>query len=136
MAESRTGTITHSMNQNTMTTLPIHITPHHLSLSPPLRDFVSMKFAKVRRFASDAVAADIVLRRHHGTGSGKRFSASARLAVPGRDVHASATHADLHTAVVKLVSTLARRSRKRKTRLARTYRPRRAGRAQESRTAA
>jgi putative sigma-54 modulation protein len=120
------------MNQNTMTTLPIHITPHHLNLSPPLREFVCMKFEKVHRIASDAVAADLVLRRHHGTSSGLRYSASARLAVPGRDVHGSATHADLYTAVVKLVATLARRSRKRKTRLARTYRPLRTGSARKS----
>lgn len=93
MAESRTGTITHFMNQNPMSALPIHITPHHLNPSLPLRDFVSTKFAKVRRFASDAVAADIVLRRHHGTASGKRFSASARLAVPGSATHSTATHA-------------------------------------------
>jgi ribosomal subunit interface protein len=129
LAESRTGTITHFMNQNTMTTLQIHITPDHLNLCPPLRDFVCMKFEKVHRIASDAVAADIVLRRQHGTSSGPRFSVSARLAVPGRDIHASATHADLHPAVVKLVAMIARRSRKRKARLARTYRPRRAGRA-------
>jgi putative sigma-54 modulation protein len=118
------------MDHNTMHNLPIHITPHHLSLSPPLREFVALKFGKVRRFSKDAVAADIVLRRHHGSSDGPRFSASARLAVPGRDVHGSATHADLYTAVVKLVGTLARRSRKRKTRIARTNRARRAGNAQ------
>jgi putative sigma-54 modulation protein len=114
------------MIQN-MTTLPIHITPHHLSLSQALRDFVCLKLAKVSQFAGDALAADIVLRRHHGTANGKRFSASARLALPGRDIHASATHADLYTAVVRLVATLARRSRKRNTRLAKTHTQRRAG---------
>src|SRR6187431_1795934 len=107
MAESRTETSTLSMIQNTMTTLPIHITPHHLSLSPALRDFVGLKLAKVPQFASDVLAADVVLRRHHGTAHGKQFSASARLALPGRDIHGSATHADLYTAVVKLVATLA-----------------------------
>lgn len=125
MAEPRTGSSTLSMIQNTMTTLPIHITPHHLSLSQALRDFVCLKLAKVTQFAGDALAADIVLRRHHGTANGKRFSASARLALPGRDIHASATHADLYTAVVRLVATLARRSRKRNTRLAKTHTRRR-----------
>jgi len=105
------------MNETNTTTWPIHITPHHLTLSPALREFAEKKLAKVPRFSSDALAADMVLRRHHGTADGKRFSASARVALPGRDLHATATHADLYTAIVKLVARLGRGSRKRKTRL-------------------
>src|SRR5690606_26767740 len=41
------------MNKLNSTALPIHITPHHLSLSPALADFVREKLAKVPRFASD-----------------------------------------------------------------------------------
>lgn len=104
----------------TDTTMPIHITPHHLRLSPALSAFVHQKIAKVPRFANDVLASDIVLRRHHGTADGKRFSASARVALAGNDIHATATHADLYTAIVKLVARLARRSRKRKTHLAKT----------------
>jgi ribosomal subunit interface protein len=107
------------MIQDTMTTIPIHITPHHLSLSPALREFACEQLAKVQRFAGDALAAEFVLRRHHGTAQGKQFSASGRVAFPGRDIHASATHADLYTAIVKLAARLARSSRKRKTRRAR-----------------
>jgi len=121
MDESRTPPSTQSMINNTLAALPIHITPHHLSLSPTLRDFVCMKLAKIPRFASDVLAADLVLRRHHGRANGKQFSASARLALPGRDIHGSATHADLYSAIVQLVATLVRRSRKRSTRLAKTY---------------
>jgi len=113
------------MNKTTTTALPIHITPHHLRLSPALCDFVHTKLAKVPRFATDVLATDIVLRRHHGTADGKLFSASARLALAGRDIHASASHADLYTAIVKLVGLLARRSRKRKTRLANIHAKRR-----------
>ena len=109
------------MNETNRTTLPIHITPHHLRLSPALSEFVYDKFAKVPRFANDVLATDVVLRRHHGSSEGPRFSASARLALAGHDIHASATHADLYTAIVKLVETLARRSRKRKTRLMKAH---------------
>jgi ribosome hibernation promoting factor len=112
------------MNRTTTTALPVHITPHHLSLSPALREFVHSKLAKVPRFAADALLADIVLRRHHGTAEGKRFSASARLALPGRDIHASAEHSDLYTAIVNLVAKLTRRSRERKTRFAKARSPR------------
>jgi ribosomal subunit interface protein len=81
-----------------------------------LSGFVYGKLAKLPRFAGDAVAADIVLRRHHGTAEGKHFSASARLALPGRDVHATVTHADLYTAISRLTKKLGRRSIKRKAR--------------------
>jgi putative sigma-54 modulation protein len=106
------------MNETTTNMFPIHVTPHHLSLSPALRDFACQQLTKVQRFCSDALAEYLVLRRHHGTADGKRFSASARLAFAGPDIHATATHADLYTAIVKLVARLARLSRKRKTRLA------------------
>jgi putative sigma-54 modulation protein len=108
------------MNQTDITSIPIHITPHHLRLSPSLRVFVLTKIGALPRFASDALAADVVLRRHHGASMGKQFSASARLALPGADIHGSATHTDVYTAVANLAARLARRSRKRKTRLAKS----------------
>lgn len=102
-----------------MTNLPIHITPHHLHLSPALSEFVSDKIATVARVAGDILSADVVLRRRSGTVTG--FSASARLALPGRDIHGQATSASPYAAIEKLVSKLARLARKRKTRLAKSF---------------
>lgn len=102
-----------------MTNLPIHITTHHLSLSDSLRQFVRRKIAPVTRFAHDALAAEIVLRRHGGAAT--RFSASARLALPGRDIHGRAVDPDAYVAIGKLVAKLARLLRKRKTRLAKAF---------------
>jgi regulator of nucleoside diphosphate kinase len=73
----------------------------------------------VTRFAHDAVAAEIVLRRHNGAKT--RFSASARLALPGRDVHGRAVDWNLYVAIGKLVAKLGRLLRKRKTRLAKKF---------------
>lgn len=98
-----------------MTNLPIHITTHHLSASNALHRFAREKVSSVCRFANDALAADVVLR-HHG-GAKERFSASARLALPGRDIHGRAVAGNLYAAIGKLVAKLARLSRKRKTRL-------------------
>jgi putative sigma-54 modulation protein len=103
-----------------MTNLPIHITPHHLHISSSLRDFISGKIATVARVAGDILSADVVLRRRSGNVMG--FSASARLALPGHDIHGQATSADPYTAIGKLVARLARLARKRKTRLAKTFR--------------
>ena len=79
-----------------MTHLPIHITTHHLSLSDSLGRFARKKIGPVTRFAHDAIAAEIVLRRHNGAET--RFSASARLALPGRDVHGRAVDRNLYVA--------------------------------------
>jgi putative sigma-54 modulation protein len=103
-----------------MTELPIHITTHHLHLSDPLRLIVRNKLAPVTRFANDAIAAEIVLRRRGGTKT--RFSASARVALPGQDVHGQAVHGNLYAAIGKLVEKLGRLLRKRKTRLAKAFR--------------
>jgi len=99
-----------------MTNLPIHITTHHLSLSDSLRRFARKKILPVTRFAHDALAAEIILRRHNGARI--RFSASARLALPGWDVHGRAEDSNLYVAIGKLVAKLNRLLRKRKTRLA------------------
>lgn len=97
--------------------LPIHITPHHLTLTPTLVAKVREKIGPLVRIGGDAVRADVVLRLHHGSLQGQQFSASARLAMPGRDVHASVTDANLYKAITTLESLLARRLRKRKTRI-------------------
>lgn len=102
-----------------MTHLPIHITTHHLSLSDALSRFAREKISSIRRFANDALAAEVVLRRDAGRVT--RFSASVRLALPGRDIHGRAVASDLYAAIGKLVAKLARLSRKRKTRLAKTF---------------
>jgi ribosomal subunit interface protein len=96
-----------------MTDLPIHISTHHLQLSDALRDFVRKKIAPVNRFASDALAAEIVLRRHGG--AKRRFSASARVALPGRDVYGRTVHVDLYVAICRLMRRLARLLRKQDT---------------------
>lgn len=111
-------------NDTDMNNLPIHITPHAIELSFPLRKFIEKKISRVSRFAGDVLSAEVVVREKSGaTGL---FSVSARLALPGRDVQANAVNANFYAAINQLVSRLARLSRKRKTRFEK--RKRRAGR--------
>ena len=99
-----------------MTNPPIHITPHNLTLSPALQQFIRRKMSALSRFAGDMLAAEIILRGKPG--APYPFSLSARLALPGRDIQGNAVHENLYTAIDQLVAKLARLSRKRKTRLA------------------
>jgi len=102
-----------------MTKLPIHITTHHLIINDGLHRFVLKKIGTLKRFANDALMAEIVLRRDGPTAF--RFSAVARLSLPGRDIHARANDSNIYSAIHHLVSKLARLSRKRKTRLSRNH---------------
>jgi ribosomal subunit interface protein len=102
-----------------MTNPPIHITPHNLTLSPALQQFIRRKMSALSRFAGDMLAAEIILRGK--SDAPHLFSLSARLALPGRDVQGNAVHENLYTAIDQLVAKLARLSRKRKTRLAKKF---------------
>src|ERR1051325_10387709 len=109
-----------------MNALPVHITPHGIELSFALRQFIEKKISRVSRFAGDILSAEVVLREKSGANG--LFSVSARLALPGRDVHSNAVHVNFYAAINQLVARLARLSRKRKTRFEK--RKRRAGRLQ------
>jgi ribosomal subunit interface protein len=72
------------------------------------------------RFAGDILSADVVVRG--ASGAAHRFSVNARLALPGHDIQGRAANANLYTAIKQLAAKLARLSRKRKTRIAKTTR--------------
>ena len=108
-----------AINPNKMTNPPIHITPHNLTLSPTLQQFIRRKMSALSRFAGDMLAAEIILRGK--SNAPHLFSLSARLALPGRDIQGNAVHENLYTAIDQLVAKLARLSRKRKTRLAKKF---------------
>src|SRR5436190_22516176 len=104
------------MNRIDTHALPVNLTAHPLRRSLTSREFADHNLANSPRFPDEALRMDLVVRRHGGTYGDVRFSASARLPLPDRDVHATAVHADLHTAIVKLVERLVRRSRRREIR--------------------
>jgi ribosomal subunit interface protein len=98
-----------------MTKLPIHIIAHHLVIDDALRGFVLKKVGGLRRFTNDALAAEVVLRRDAERAI--RFSAVARVSLPGRDLNARADSTNIYSAIQRLVLKLVRLARKRKTRL-------------------
>jgi ribosome-associated translation inhibitor RaiA len=105
------------MNRTYTTTLPVHTTASHVQLRPTMRDFAHNHPSDVTRPSDDALRMDLVIRRHGGASQDGRFSASGRVALLGRDIHATAVHPDLYTAIVKLVGRLVRRFGARKTRV-------------------
>jgi ribosomal subunit interface protein len=98
-----------------MTKLPIHIIAHHLVIDDALKGFVLRKVGGLRRFTDDALAAEVVLRQDSERAI--RFSAVARVSLPGRDLNARADSTSIQGAIQRLVLKLVRLVRKRKTRL-------------------
>lgn len=114
------------MNRIDTHALPVNLTTHHRRRNLTSSEFADRNLAKSSRFPDEALRMDLVIRRHGSDAEDGRFSASARLPLPGRDIHATAVHADLPTAIVKLIERLVRRSHRRRTRAGNTNAPRRA----------
>jgi putative sigma-54 modulation protein len=107
-------------NSTAITHVPIHITAHHVHLSEFIHNFLKEKIGALARLSKDVLAIDVVLKRTTDPAN-ERFATSVRLAVPGRDIHSQAAAQDLYVAIGLVAAKLARRIRKRKTRLSKTY---------------
>ena len=110
---------TTAINPNKMTNPPIHITPHNLTLSPALQQFIRRKMSALSRFT--VTRSRPKLFSEASPDAPYLFSLSAQLALPGRDIQGNAVHENLYTAIDQLVAKLARLTRKRKTRLAKKF---------------
>ena len=98
--------------------MKFHLVPHKLQLTETIQNFTEEKLAALEEISADVQSADIVLTQDGSVNLAKRFTVSVRLAVPGNDVRASETGADLYAAIDRVQRKLARRLRKRKTRFA------------------
>jgi putative sigma-54 modulation protein len=97
--------------------MQIHLSPRHLTLTAAIHGFVAEKIMRLEDIANQILAAHVVLLQDESAPPARRFCVKVHLALPGPDVHASDTEADLYAAIDKVSSKLARQLRKRKTRL-------------------
>jgi len=100
-----------------MNPMQIHLNPRNVRITSSLRDFVAEKLARLGGMVSDIVQAHVVFKRTDTAAKESHFSVNVRLAVPGKDVFASDSDGSLYAAIDKVSAKLARRLRKRKTRL-------------------
>ncbi|MDB6174082.1 MAG: lrtA [Chthoniobacteraceae bacterium] len=98
--------------------MKFHIVPHHLQLTEALQIFTEEKLSVLDEISADVQSAEVVLAQDLGVNPEKRFTVNVRLPVPGKDVYASNTGADLYAVIDGVQSKLARRLRKRKTHFA------------------
>ncbi len=97
--------------------MKIHLDPSNVSASSSLRSFVSEKLDRLGEMVADILSAHVVFKRDNTPSADSHFRVKVRLAVPGKDVFASDRAGDIYSAIDKVSAKLARRLRKRKTRL-------------------
>ena len=97
--------------------MQIHLSPRHLRLTAAIHRHAAEKVAHLEELAGDIVAAHIVLMHDEAAKPDDRHTVKVHLAIPGPDIHAEESHADLYAALDLVMDKLARQLRKRKTRL-------------------
>lgn len=83
--------------------MQINLTGHHIEITPPLREYVQNKFAKLEKHygqINNAYAVLTVERLSH--------IAEAKLHITGGDIHASAEQSDMYAAIDVLLDKLDR----------------------------
>jgi putative sigma-54 modulation protein len=100
-----------------LSAMQIHITPRHLRLTAALHQAVAAQISSIEDLGIDIIGAHIVLLHDDVAKPSDRFLVKAHLAIPGPDIFAEQTGADIYIALEQVASKLARQLRKRKTEL-------------------
>ena len=87
--------------------MDINLTGHHVEITPPLRDYVTGKFERIKRHFDNVMNAKVVL------GVEKMVQkAEATIHVRGNDLFANAEAEDMYAAIDALVDKLDRQIKK------------------------
>lgn len=97
--------------------MQIHLSPRHLRLTAAIHQHAASRILHLEDLADDIIAAHVVLVHDENAKPTDRYSVKVHLAIPGPDIHAEETHADLYAALDLVMDKLSRQLRKRKTRL-------------------
>lgn len=85
----------------------LHITGHHLEVTPAIRDYVTAKLERVTRHFDSVIDVNVIL-----TVEKLKQKAEVTVRVPGKDIHVDAEDADLYAAVDTLIDKLDRQVQK------------------------
>ncbi|EHD23460.1 MULTISPECIES: ribosome hibernation promoting factor [Brenneria] len=92
--------------------MQLNITGHHIEITPPLRDFVNTKFAKLEQYFDRINLVNVVLKVEK-----VQQIADATLHVNGGELHATSEAEDMYAAIDLLIDKLARQLNKHKDKL-------------------
>lgn len=81
----------------------LHITGHHLEVTPAIREYVTSKLERVTRHFDSVIDVNVIL-----TVEKLKQKAEVTVRVPGKDIHVDAEDGDLYAAVDTLIDKLDR----------------------------
>jgi putative sigma-54 modulation protein len=97
--------------------MQIHLSPRNMKLTPSIHAYVAKRVEHLETITGEIIAAHVVVVLDHTEKPERKHQVKVHVAVPGPDLHADAHDADLYAAIDKVVDSLSRMVRKRKTRL-------------------
>jgi putative sigma-54 modulation protein len=87
----------------------LHLTGHHLEITPAIRDYVVSKLDRVTRHFDHVIDVNVVLSVDK-----LQQKVEANVHVRGKDIHAQSVDADMYAAIDALADKLDRQVRKHK----------------------
>ncbi len=90
----------------------LHITGHHLEVTPAIRDYATGKFEKIKRHFDSVIDVNIILSVEK-----LRQKAEATIHISGKDVFVECEDENLYAAIDALVDKLDRQVMKHKEKL-------------------
>ncbi|HET7833549.1 MAG TPA: ribosome-associated translation inhibitor RaiA [Gallionella sp.] len=91
----------------------LHITGHHLEITPAIRDYATSKFDKIKRHFDNVIDVNIILSVDK-----LKQKAEATIHISGKDVFVECGDENLYAAIDALVDKLDRQVMKHKEKLA------------------
>ena len=95
--------------------MQLHLSPRHVRLTAAIHRHVAAKIEHLEEHTNEIVAAHVVLIHDATAKPADAFTVKVHLAIPGPDIHAEDSAAELYAALDVVMDKLARQLRKRKT---------------------
>jgi ribosome hibernation promoting factor len=81
----------------------LHLTGHHIEITPAIREHISAKLQRITRHFDDVIDLHAILE-----GERSRFKVEASVHVRGKEIFCESTSPDLHAAIDALADKLDR----------------------------
>jgi len=89
----------------------LHLTGHHVEITPAIREYVTSKIARINRHFEDVIEVNVIMTVEK---LDQKIEANVHLS--GKDIHVQANDADMYAAIDVLMDKLDRQVLKHKER--------------------
>ena len=89
----------------------LHLTGHHVEITPAIREYVTSKIARINRHFEDVIEVNVIMTVEK---LDQKIEANVHLS--GKDIHVQSNDGDMYAAIVSLIDKLDRQVLKHKER--------------------